>query len=146
MAGAGDWDIQPQGVQGQLKIVGDNAGHLSTALNDLVTNMQAAAQAAGTAVPGSAAMVNIQGPVPVGAAPLSHKAMGPVAAALSQYLEGRQAELKSMSERIEACLTGTVKAVNEYIAGDLTAAKNAQDAAKSVNLQALGIQPEDKTK
>ncbi|MEU8517769.1 DUF6507 family protein [Kitasatospora sp. NPDC048722] len=143
---AGDWDIQPQGVQGQLKIVGGHAGDLSTALNNLVTDMQAAAQAAGTAVPGSHAKVEIQGPVPVGAPPLSHAAMGPVAAALSQYLEGRQAELKSMSERIEACLTGTVKAVNEYIAGDLTAAQNAQNAAKSVDLKALGIQPEDKSK
>jgi hypothetical protein len=138
----GSWDIQPQGVQGQLKIVGGHAGDLEKALSALVADMQAAAQAAGTAVPGSQAMVNIQGPVPVGAAPLSHKAMGPVAAALSQYLEGRQAELKSMAERIEACLVGTVKATNAYLDGDLTAAQNAQDAAKSMNLQALGIGPE----
>lgn len=142
MAGSSGWDIQPQGVQGQLKIVGGHADDLSTALNTLVSDMQAAAQAAGTAVPGSQATVNIQGPVPVGAAPLSHGALGPVAAALSQYLDGRQGELKSMAERIEACLTGAVKATNAYLDGDLAAAKNAQDAAKSVNLQALGIQPE----
>ncbi|MFC9585978.1 DUF6507 family protein, partial [Streptomyces yangpuensis] len=46
------WDIKPQGVQGQLKTVGGNAGELEKALNALLTAMSEAAQAAGTAVPG----------------------------------------------------------------------------------------------
>ncbi|WP_327679573.1 DUF6507 family protein [Kitasatospora sp. NBC_00458] len=135
------WDIKPQGVQGQLKTVGGHAGDLEKALNTLMTNLSQAAQNAGTAVPGSQAETRLQGPVPVGAPPLSQKAMGPVAAALSQYLEGRKAELKSMSERIEACIRGAVTATNEYIEGDLTAAKQAQDAARAVNLEALRGQP-----
>ncbi|MED7947981.1 MULTISPECIES: DUF6507 family protein [unclassified Streptomyces] len=135
------WDIKPQGVQGQLKTVGGHAGDLETALNTLMTNLSQAAQNAGTAVPGSQSETRLQGPVPVGAPPLSQKAMGPVAAALSQYLEGRKAELKSMSERIEACLRGAVKATNEYLEGDLTAAKQAQDAARAINLEALRDQP-----
>jgi len=135
------WDIKPQGVQGQLKTVGENAGELEKALNALVQNMSGAAQAAGTAVPGSQAETKVQGPVAPGQQPLSHKAMGPVAAALSEYLEGRQKQFKSMAERIEACVLGAAKATNEYVAGDLDAAKEAQNAAKSVNLEALREQP-----
>jgi hypothetical protein len=135
------WDIKPQGVQGQLKTVGGHAGDLEKALNALVTDMSKAAEYAGTAVPGSAAETRLQGPVAPGQAPLTRKAMGPVAAALGEYLKGRQPEFKSMSERIEACILGAVKATNEYIEGDLDQAKAAQDAAKAVNLEALREKP-----
>ncbi|MFJ3966118.1 DUF6507 family protein [Streptomyces sp. NPDC090036] len=56
-------------------------------------------------------------------------------AALSQYLEKRQTDLKSVAERIQAAVLGAGKATNEYIQGDLEAAKQAQDAAKSVQLK-----------
>ncbi|WP_328926888.1 DUF6507 family protein [Streptomyces sp. NBC_00190] len=135
------WDIKPQGVQGQLKTVGGNAGELEKALNSLITNMSEAAQAAGTAVPGSAAETKVQGPVAPGKPPLSHKAMGPVAAALGTYLEGRKKELESMAHRIEACILGAVKATNEYLEGDLDQAKAAQDAARAMNLDVLREQP-----
>jgi hypothetical protein len=131
------WDIKPQGVQSQLGIVGTHAGDLQKALNSLVTNMSEAAQAAGTAVPGSGAETKLAGPVPVGQPHLTRKAMGPVAAALGEYLSGRQAEFVSMTERIEACVLGAVKATNEYLEGDLAQAKAAQDAARAVNLEAL---------
>ncbi|MGW4688389.1 DUF6507 family protein [Streptomyces sp. HUAS TT3] len=139
------WDIKPQGVQGQLKTVGGHAGDLEKALNTLVTAMSKAGAAAGTAVPGSGAKTMsktpVQGPVAPGQAPLSQNTMGPVAAALGEYLKGREKELKSMAERIEACVLGAVKATNEYLEGDLEAAKQAQDAAKSVNLEVLRQKP-----
>ncbi|MEU9255056.1 DUF6507 family protein [Streptomyces sp. NPDC048270] len=142
------WDIKPQGVQGQLKTVGTNAGELEKALNDLLTAMSEAAQAAGTAVPGSASGMTPQGPLAPGATPnrgvpylAPQKAMGPVAAALGEYLTTRKPEFKSMAERIEACILGAVKATNEYLEGDLDQAKAAQDAAKSVNLEVLREKP-----
>ncbi|WP_326588778.1 DUF6507 family protein [Streptomyces sp. NBC_01294] len=142
------WDIKPQGVQGHLKTVGGNAGELEKALNALLTAMSEAAQAAGTAVPGSQSGMGPQGPLAPGAAPAPgqaflapQKAMGPVAAALGEYLTARKPELKSMAERIEACILGAVKATNEYLEGDLEQAKAAQDAARAVNLDVLREKP-----
>ncbi|MBT2405620.1 MULTISPECIES: DUF6507 family protein [unclassified Streptomyces] len=131
------WDIKPQGVQGQLQLTGTRAGELEKALNKLMTDMSEAAHAAGTAVPGSVASTPLQGPVPVGAPPLSQKASGPVGAALAEYCKERQKDLTSMSERIQAAVLGAAKATNEYIEGDLDAAKHAQDAAKAVRLDLL---------
>ncbi|MFF2325595.1 MULTISPECIES: DUF6507 family protein [unclassified Streptomyces] len=131
------WDIRPQGVQGQLKVVGTHAGDLEKALNAMVANMAEAAQAAGTAVPGPQAATPLQGPVAPGKAPLSRQAMGPVAAALGEYLEGRQKDFKAAAERIEAAILGAAGATNAYVEGDLEAAKHAQDAAKSVRLDLL---------
>ncbi|WP_374775591.1 DUF6507 family protein [Streptomyces sp. NBC_01310] len=142
------WDIKPQGVQGQLKTVGGNAGEVEKALNALLTAMSEAAQAAGTAVPGSQSGMSPQGPLAPGAASAPgqaflapQKAMGPVAAALGEYLTARKPELKSMAERIEACILGAVKATNEYLEGDLEQAKAAQDAARAVNLEVLREKP-----
>ncbi|MFD5880091.1 DUF6507 family protein [Streptomyces yangpuensis] len=135
------WDIKPQGVQSQLKLTGERAGDVEHALNRLMSDMAEAAYAAGTAIPGSAAKVPsaaMQGPVATGQVPLSHRgSTGPVGAALSQYLEKRQTDLKSVAERIQAAILGAGKATNEYIQGDLEAAKQAQDAAKSVRLDQL---------
>ncbi|MGW1201664.1 DUF6507 family protein [Streptomyces cyaneofuscatus] len=131
------WDIKPQGVQGQLKVVGTHAGDLEKALGALMTHLSEAAQAAGTAVPGTAASTPLHGPVAPGQAPLSQAAMGPVAAALGQYAQARQAQLKSMAERIQAAVLGAATATNEYVEGDLDTAKQAQDAAKSVRLDLL---------
>lgn len=131
------WDIKPQGVQGQLKVVGTHAGDLEKALNSMVTAMSEAAQAAGTAVPGTVASTPLQGPVAPGQAPLSRAAMGPVAAALGEYLQMRQPQLKAMAERIQAAVLGAATATNEYVEGDLDTAKQAQDAARSVRLDLL---------
>ncbi|MFJ2904052.1 DUF6507 family protein [Streptomyces sp. NPDC091279] len=135
------WDIKPQGVQGQLRLTGERAGDLEKALRTLMTHVSEAAYAAGTAVPGSAAALptpTMQGPVPTGQVPLSQRgSTGPVGAALSQYLEKRQTDLKAMGERIQAALLGAAKATNEYVEGDLTAAKHAQDAAKNMRLDQL---------
>ncbi|MFD7626532.1 DUF6507 family protein [Streptomyces sp. NPDC059851] len=106
--------------------------------------MGRAAQFAGTAVPGSAAEVGSQGPVAPGvsASPyLGRKVTGPVGAALGEYLEKRQKDMTSVAERIEACVLGAAKATNEYLEGDLDQAKQAQDAARAVNLQVLREQP-----
>ncbi|MFF1921506.1 DUF6507 family protein [Streptomyces sp. NPDC058221] len=131
------WDIKPQGVQGQLKVVGAHAGDLEKALNAMVTAMSEAAQAAGTAVLGTAASTPLQGPVAPGQAPLSRGATGPVAAALAEYLNRRTPQLKALSERIQAATLGAATATNEYVEGDLDTAKQAQDAAKSVRLDLL---------
>ncbi|GGU68305.1 hypothetical protein GCM10010211_37010 [Streptomyces albospinus] len=141
------WDIQPQGVQGQLKVVGTHAEDLGNALNTLLTDMQEAAQAAGTAVPGSHAETLPQGGLmaprgykPVGpVAPdlLPHKATGPVAAALVEYVRHRKKDMKAMADRCQAAVLGAAKATNEYVQGDLEAAKNAQRAARDVRLNAL---------
>ncbi|GGS49874.1 hypothetical protein F2B00_01815 [Streptomyces parvus] len=131
------WDIKPQGVQGQLKVVGVHAGELEKALNALMKDLGEAAQSAGTAVPGTAASTPLHGPVAPGQAPLSRAASGPVAAALGEYVTARQAQLKSMSERIQAAVLGAATATNEYVEGDLDTAKQAQDAAKSVRLDVL---------
>ncbi|MFI2350424.1 DUF6507 family protein [Streptomyces sp. NPDC019443] len=130
------WDIKPQGVQGQLKVTGTHAGDLEKALTALLTDMSEAAKAAGTAVPGSAAETPLQGPTASGK-PLTQKATGPVGAALAEYLNKRHPSLKEMAERIQAAVLGAAKATNEYVEGDLDAAKHAQDAAKSVRLDLL---------
>ncbi|GLF93602.1 DUF6507 family protein [Streptomyces yaizuensis] len=132
------WDIRPQGVQGQLKVVGGHAGELQKALQGLVTTLTGAGSAAGTAVPGSAAGPRLHGPVAPGNAPLrGGTTMGPVAGALGQYLENRQKDFNAMAERIEACVLGAVKATTEYVEGDLEAARQAQDAARAIDLAAL---------
>ncbi|MFI9257908.1 DUF6507 family protein [Streptomyces sioyaensis] len=139
------WDIQPQGVQGQLKVVGTHAEDLGKVLNALLSDMQEAAQAAGTAVPGSQAST-VQGravalgykPVgPVAPALLPQKATGPVAAALVEYVTKRKPHMKAMADRCQAAVLGAAKATNEYVQGDLEAAKNAQNAARHVRLDAL---------
>ncbi|MCX4732064.1 DUF6507 family protein [Streptomyces sp. NBC_01363] len=131
------WDIRPQGVQGQLRVVGVHAGDLEKALTALMATVSEAAQAAGTAVPGAQAVTHLQGPVAAGQAPLSRQAMGPVAAALGEYLGERKKDLKAAAERIEASVLGAVEATNTYCEGDLETARHAQDAAKAVRLDVL---------
>ncbi|MEU4178523.1 DUF6507 family protein [Streptomyces sp. NPDC026589] len=138
------WDIKPQGVQGQLKVVGGHAGELEKALNALMTHLSEAATAAGTAVPGGTETGQPVGPViphrqagPVAALVSAPTATGPVAAALGAYAQARQAQLKSMSERIQAAVLGAATATNEYVEGDLDTAKQAQNAAQAVRLDVL---------
>ncbi|MFF4602609.1 DUF6507 family protein [Streptomyces sp. NPDC001339] len=135
------WDIQPQGVQGQLKVVGTHAEDLGKALTALLADMQEAASAAGTAVPGSqAVMMRPQGPVVAPQqAPLwaKQQSTGPVAAALAEYAAQRKKNLKAMADRCQAAVLGAAKATNEYVQGDLEAAKNAQNAASAVQVDAL---------
>ncbi|UQA96644.1 DUF6507 family protein [Streptomyces halobius] len=135
------WDIQPQGVQGQLKVVGTHAEDLGKALTTLLTDMQEAAAAAGTAVPGSQAAVRPHGPVVPQTAPkwVSQKtSVGPVGAALAEYAaKKRRTDFKAMADRCQAAVLGAAKATNEYVQGDLEAAKNAQNAARTVRVEAL---------
>ncbi|MFJ9420470.1 DUF6507 family protein [Streptomyces sp. NPDC101227] len=140
------WDIQPQGVQGQLKVVCTHAEDLGEVLNTLLSDMQEAAQTAGTAVPGTQARTPVSpGPwaprsKPLGPAAtslLTHAASGPVAAALVAYVKHRNKDMKAMADRCQAAVLGAAKATNEYVQGDLEAAKNAQSAARHVRLDAL---------
>ncbi|PJJ05044.1 hypothetical protein BX264_5495 [Streptomyces sp. 2333.5] len=139
------WDIQPQGVQGQLKVVGTHAEDLGKALTTLLADMREAAEAAGTAVPGSQAksvpgglMASGHKPIgPVAPALLPQKATGPVGAALAQYATQRQTDFKAMADRCQAAVLGAAKATGEYVEGDLEAARHAQNAARAVRLDAL---------
>ncbi|MFB6505971.1 DUF6507 family protein [Streptomyces sp. NPDC056410] len=131
------WDIRPQGVQGQLRVVGGHAGDLQKALTAMLETVSEAAQAAGTAVPGVQASTPVQGPVVAGQAPLSRAAMGPVAAALGEYLRERDRDFRSMAERTEASVLGAVEATGAYCRGDLEAAEHAQRAARAVRLDLL---------
>ena len=135
------WDIQPQGVQGQLQLTGTQAGSLEKVLTAMITDLSEAARAAGTVVPGSAVYPTRVGPLAPGPRPaplMEHeKALGPVAAALSEYAEKRSKDLTAMADRIQAAVLGTVKATGEYIEGDLAAAEEAQDAARQVRLDLL---------
>ncbi|MGD3112458.1 DUF6507 family protein [Streptomyces sp. YGL11-2] len=139
------WDIQPQGVQGHLKVVGTHAEDLGDVLSTVLADLREAAQAAGTAVPGSQAIAPPHGPVvagntlrgPAGAPLLSQTSTGPVAAALAEYAAHRNKDFKAMADRCQAAVLGAVKATNEYVQGDLEAAKNAQNAARTVHLDAL---------
>ncbi|MFH8516765.1 DUF6507 family protein [Streptomyces gelaticus] len=131
------WDIRPRGVQGQLGVVGGHAGDLEKALTALMATVSEAGQSAGRAVPGAQAVTPLQGPVAPGQAPLSRKALGPVAAALGEYLGERKKDLEATVERIEASVLGAVEATNAYCEGDLETARHAQDAAKAVRLDVL---------
>ncbi|WP_149180237.1 DUF6507 family protein [Streptomyces sp. TRM49041] len=130
------WDIKPQGVQGQLRATGARAGDLEKALTAMIDDMRAAGEAAGTAVPGSAAETHTPGPWASGPS-LTRKATGPVAAALAEYLQERGKDFTSMADRIQAAVLGAAKATNAYVEGDLATAREAQSAARSVRLDLL---------
>ncbi|MFB6816430.1 DUF6507 family protein [Streptomyces sp. NPDC056347] len=131
------WDIRPQGVQGQLRVVGEHAGDMQKALTALLKTVSEAAKAAGTAVPGPQASTPLQGPVAPGQAPLSRAATGPVAAALAEFLNVREKDFVSMAERTEAAVLGAVDATNAYVRGDLETAERAQNAARAVRVDEL---------
>ncbi|WP_030413255.1 DUF6507 family protein [Streptomyces sp. NRRL S-1448] len=133
------WDIQPQGVQGQLRVVGTHAEDLGNALSTLLTDMKEAAEAAGTAVPGSQAAPRSYGPVVPQKAPSwsARTSTGPVAAALGEYAAQRKPDFEAMAHRCQAAVLGAVAATNEYVQGDLEAARNAQSAARAVRVDAL---------
>ncbi|WP_030677742.1 DUF6507 family protein [Streptomyces rimosus] len=134
------WDIQPQGVQGQLKVVGTHAEDLGKALTALLADMQEAAGAAGTAVPGSQAATRPYGPVLPQKTPkwTSQVSTGPVTAALAEYAASkRKSDFQAMADRCQAAVLGAAKATNEYVQGDLEAAENAQNAARAVRVDAL---------
>ncbi len=130
------WDIKPQGVQGQLQATGAKAGDLESALKAMVADVEAAGQAAGTAVPGSASQTTVPGPWASGPS-VTVKAQGPVAAALAEYLRTRSKDFTSMANRVQAAVLGAARATQAYVDGDLETAKEAQAAARSVRLDLL---------
>ena len=68
---------------------------------------------------------------------MTTKALGPVAAALSVYVEMHTSDFEGMAERIQAAVVGAAKATNAYVEGDLEAAREAQEAARQVRLDLL---------
>ncbi|MCL6738717.1 MULTISPECIES: DUF6507 family protein [Streptomyces] len=123
------WDIDPVNVQSTLNSTGEAAGGLEKAANSLVTNMASAAESAGTAVPGGQFSGPMIGPVAAGTPRVP---VGPVAAALSKYLEERQNKLAFMAQRTIDSVQGAAKATNAYVTGDLDmAAQHQANALKA---------------
>ncbi|GAB2911167.1 MULTISPECIES: DUF6507 family protein [Streptomyces] len=123
------WDIDPVNVQSTLNSTGEAAGDLEKAANSLVTNMASAAESAGTAVPGGQFSGPMIGPVAAGTPRVP---VGPVAAALSKYLEERQNKLAFMAQRTIDSVQGAAKATNAYVTGDLDmAAQHQANALKA---------------
>ena len=108
------WDVSPSGVQGALKKAAVSAGDLSTAGTNLSDTLPRTATAAGTVASG------YTGPA---------LATGPVAAALGEFMQHWQKDLRYVVERTGKSLTGAVEATSEYVKGDLTMAAQAQHVA-----------------
>ncbi|MBZ3908742.1 MULTISPECIES: DUF6507 family protein [Streptomyces] len=117
------WDIDPNNVQTTLNSTGEAAGGLEKAANSLVSNMASAAESAGTAVPGGQFSGPMIGPVVAGTPRVP---VGPVAAALSKYLQERQQKLAYMAQRTIDSVQGAAKATNAYVTGDLDMAAEQQ--------------------
>ncbi|EMF50657.1 MULTISPECIES: DUF6507 family protein [Streptomyces] len=117
------WDIDPINVQTTLKSTGEAAGGLEKAANSLVSNMASAAESAGTAVPGGQFSGPMVGPVVAGTPRVP---VGPVAAALSKYLQERQQKLAYMAQRTIDSVQGAANATNAYVTGDLDMAAEQQ--------------------
>lgn len=120
------WDIDPNNVQTTLNSTGEAAGGLEKAANSLVTNMAGAAESAGTAVPGGQFSGPMIGPVVAGTPRVP---VGPVAAALSQYMSDRQQKLAFMAQRTIDSVQGAAGATNAYVIGDLDMAEQHQTNA-----------------
>ncbi|MDW8809944.1 DUF6507 family protein [Streptomyces scabiei] len=117
------WDIDPINVQTTLRSTGEAAGGLEKAAGSLVSNMASAAESAGTAVPGGQFSGPMVGPVAAGTPRVP---VGPVAAALSTYLQERQQKLAYMAQRTIDSVQGAAKATNAYVTGDLEMAAEQQ--------------------
>jgi hypothetical protein len=85
--------------------------------------MASAAESAGTAVPGGQFSGPMVGPVAAGTPRVP---VGPVAAALSTYLQERQQKLAYMAQRTIDSVQGAAKATNAYVTGDLDMAAEQQ--------------------
>lgn len=108
------WDVSPSGVQGALQKAAVSAEELSTAGTHLSDTLPRTATAAGTVASG------YTGPA---------LATGPVAAALGEFMQHWQKDLRYVAERTGKSLTGAAEATSEYVKGDLTMAAQAQHAA-----------------
>ncbi|MFB6440830.1 DUF6507 family protein [Streptomyces sp. NPDC056411] len=106
------WDIQPQGVQGQLKVVGRHAEDLGDALNSLLCDMP---RRGGAAVPGSQARATS-----VRAGGAAEGSMVVVAdvdragrCGAGRVRDASQDGLTVMADRCQAAVLGAAKATNE---------------------------------
>ncbi|MFF8691576.1 DUF6507 family protein [Streptomyces sp. NPDC015144] len=120
------WDIKPSGVESVLSLVGLAGEDLSKSVMGYGENVEDAALNVGT----------ISGPY-CGEVP-----SGPVGAAVADFIGDTQQRIRFMAARTRKTMDGTVKAVSEYVDGDLTMAARAQrEAAKAptpAELRAVG--------
>ncbi|WP_216369650.1 DUF6507 family protein [Streptomyces griseofuscus] len=124
------WDISPGGVESVLSLVGLAADDLGKDVKGYGTSVEEAAQSAGT----------ISGPY-CGGPPV-----GPVGAAVANFVTDTESSVTFMAARIRKTLDGTVKATGAYVDGDLVMAARAQrEAAKAptpAELRAMAGQAE----
>ena len=96
------WDIKPAGVKGVLTKAETSATSLSDAITSFGGDLQSCAGAIGQSI---------------------------VAKALSDFAQGRTAELAGMGTHISTAMKGTISAVNAYTQGNVGMAANAQRTA-----------------
>ncbi|MEV5277583.1 MULTISPECIES: DUF6507 family protein [unclassified Streptomyces] len=110
----GSWDVSPAGVSGVLQKTAHAAEAMSTAGTGMQTSLKSAASSAGT----------ISGPY-CGTAP----PIGPVGAALGEFMEHKAQELGYIAVRTGRSMQGAFDATTAYIHGDLQMAANKQAQA-----------------
>lgn len=96
------WDIKPAGVKGVLVKAETSATSLSDAITSFGGDLESCAGAIGQSI---------------------------VAKALSDFVQGRSAELSQMGTHISTAMKGTISAVNAYTQGNIEMAANAQTTA-----------------
>jgi hypothetical protein len=95
------WSIQPEGVIQVLKNVESEATELGSSLESMAGSLQAAAEGTQS---------------------------GAISEALQGWMEVEGPNLKAVSQRINAAMTGAADATKAYIQGDLEMAANVQAA------------------
>jgi hypothetical protein len=96
------WDISPGGVQQVITATGGVAAEFDGQVRTLESDAQGAAGQSGS---------------------------GSVAGAVGEFMTAQTSSIVFVFTRTEACLRGAVEATNQYVAGDLEMAANAQAAA-----------------
>ncbi|MGW2643626.1 DUF6507 family protein [Streptomyces sp. NPDC001393] len=109
-----NWDIQVESVRGVLGKAEDTAGKFEAEFTAYSKGLASAAKSAGT--------------MALGAKPKSGTP-GPIAAALQEFADKTFDDLRYLPARAAESIGGAAKATEEYIAGDLKMAANAQHHA-----------------
>lgn len=116
------WDIDTGGVKGVLIKTGNVADDIEGQAKSYGTNLESAATSAGT--------LSMGGERPEG---------GPVGAALAEFAQKTQDDIKYVAARAGKSIKGTVDATTAYIDGDLGMAADAQrEALKAPDLNPGG--------
>ncbi|MFI1968175.1 hypothetical protein BLA24_20720 [Streptomyces cinnamoneus] len=112
----GKWDIQLDGVRAALGHTGEVAGKFEEEFTSYGEHVSGAATSAGTMALGGAT-------APEGGF------VGPVGAALKEFADGTENDLRFLPVRAGKSIKGAREAAEAYQQGDLEMAQNKEDAA-----------------